>query len=199
MDFPSAIHNICPKCNQETLHKVLKGRLGQNKQLTLDCTIQCSECNYIHHTVITEKKLIKVPIIISDRENSVRKSIELHPDEELKLDQEIILDDDTIIVTSLEVGNTRVPLAQVKNINTIWGKLLDPSGKVRLNISVHKGPKTISHTIIALPDEEFYIGDILRIGRDNVAIYKIKTDKRVVKFDSALAGDIVRIYGRVIR
>jgi uncharacterized Zn finger protein len=143
--------------------------------------------------------LIKVPIIISDREKSIRKSVELHPDEELKVDQEIILAEDNIVITSLEVGNSRVPLAMVKNINTIWGKLMDPSGKVRLNISVHKGPKTMSHVISALPDEEFFIGDILRIGRDNVAIYKIKTNKKVVKYDSAFAGDIVRIYGRVIR
>ena len=88
---------------------------------------------------------------------------------------------------------------RTKEIATICSKRQDPSGKIRVRISVHKGPNTLSHEVVALPDEEFFIGDVLRIGKDNVAIYKIKTHTKVVKYDSALAGDIVRIYGRVIR
>lgn len=199
MDFPSAIHHTCPQCNSETLHKVLKGRVGEHKQLTLDCTVQCSECNLIHHATITEKKMIKVPIIISELEKSNKKTIELYPDEELRLEGELILDDDNLLITSLELGDKRVGYALAKDLSTIWCKILDPSGKVKVKISVHKGPNTLSHTIVAVPDEEFFIGDILRIGRDNVAIYKIKTNTKVVKYDSALASNIVRIYGRVIR
>jgi uncharacterized Zn finger protein len=199
MDFPSNIHNHCPNCDDETLHKVLKGKVGKNKQLTLDCTIQCTLCNFIHHTTITEKKMISVPIIISDQDKSVRKLIELHPDEELRVDHELIMDEDNLQITSLEVKDTRVRHITAKDVSTIWAKFLDPEGKVKLSISVHKGPKTMSHTITALYDEEFFIGDILRIGRGNVAIYKIKTNTKVVKYDSAIAGDIVRIYGRVIR
>ena len=199
MDFPSNIHNDCPNCKEETLHKVLKGKVGTNKQLTLDCTIQCTKCSFIHHTTITEKKMINVPIIISQGDKSIRKTIEIHPDEELRLDRELILDEDNLIITSLEVNNTRVRNSSAKEVSTIWAKLQDPEGRVKLNVSIHKGPKTLNHTIVALSDEEFFIGDILHIGRDNVAIYKIKTNTRVVKYDSAIAGDIVRIYGRVIR
>ena len=199
MEFPSAIHHQCPTCNQETLHKVLKGKVGKHKQLSLDCTIQCTKCDFIHHTVITDKKLISKPIILSDQEKSFPKTIELHPDEELFIDQELILDDDTVVITSLELGNKRIKNGLAKDVDTIWCKRLDPTGKVKVKISVHKGPKTLSHEFTALPDEEFFIGDVLRIGRDNVAIYKIKTYKKVVKYDGALAGDIVRVYGRVIR
>lgn len=199
MDFPSAIQHICPNCDHETLHKVLKGKLGNNKLLSLDCTIKCTECNFIHHTIITEKKMIEIPIIISNQDKSFQEKVELHPDEELKMDQELFLDEKSIKITSLEVNNKRVEMAFAKNVKTIWGKLLDQSGKVRLNVSIHKGPTTMSHVISALPDEEFFIGDILKIGRDNVAIYRIKTKSKVVKYDSALAGDIVRVYGRVIR
>ena len=89
--------------------------------------------------------------------------------------------------------------ATVKNVSTIWSKAVDPSGKVQLKISAHKGPNTLSYKLDALPDEEFSIGDILRLGHNNIAIYKIKTHSRVVKYDSAIARDIVRVYGRVIR
>lgn len=199
MEFPSAIHNMCPKCDQETLHKVLKGRLGKNKQLTLDCTIKCTECEFVHHMTITEKKLIQVPIIISTMGQSERKSIELHPDEELFVDQELIFDEKNIMVTSIEVGAARKKMATAKNVTTLWAKRTDEEGKIRVKLSIHKGPNTLSHDLLVLPDEEFFIGDILRIKNDNVAIYKIKTETKVVKYDSAIARDIVRIYGRVIR
>ena len=199
MEFPSAIHNMCPKCEKETLHKVLKGRLGENKQLTLDCTIKCTECEFVHHMTITEKKLIQVPIIISTRERSEHKSIELHPDEELFVDQELIFDEKNVMITSIEVGPKRKKMATAKDVTSLWVKRIDEDGKVRVKISVHKGPNTLSHELLVLPDEEFFIGDVLRIKKNNVAIYKIKTPNKVVKYDSAIARDIVRIYGRVIR
>ncbi len=199
MDFPSAIHIKCPSCGKETLHKVLKGRVGEHKQLTLECTIKCTECNFTHQTIITEKKLINVPIIVSTNDDSVRNTVELHPDEELVVGQELIVDENNVMITSLEVGNARTSHATAREISTIWTKRTEINGKVQVKISVHKGPNTLSHTITAVPDEEFFIGDILKIGRDNVAIYKMKTHTKVVKYDSAVARDIVRIYGRVIR
>ncbi|WP_455392555.1 HVO_0476 family zinc finger protein [[Eubacterium] cellulosolvens] len=199
MDFPSAIHEQCPSCNKETLHKVLKGHLGTHKVLTLECTIKCTECNLIHQTVITEKKLINVPTIISTMDKSARKSVALHPDEELEVGQELIVDEQNVVITSLEVGGVRVSHATAKNVVTLWTKRTEINGKVQVKISVHKGPNTLSHKIDALPDEEFFIGDVLRIARDNVAIYKIKTYNKIVKYESAVAKDIVRIYGRVIR
>jgi uncharacterized Zn finger protein len=199
MDFPSAIHIKCPSCGKETLHKVLKGRVGEHKQLTLECTIKCTECNFIHQTTITEKKLINVPLIVSTNDESACNTVELHPDEELRVGQELIVDENNVEITSLEVGNARRGHATAKEISTIWAKRTEIDGKVQVKISVHKGPNTLSHTITAVPDEEFFIGDILKIGRDNVAIYKMKTHTKVVKYDSAAARDIVRIYGRVIR
>ena len=199
MEFPSAIHVLCSNCNTETLHKVLKGRVGKSKQLTLDCTIKCTDCGFIQQTTITEKKLISVPVIMSILEKSKQTSVELHPDEELLVGQELILDEQNVVITSLEVNNKRVEHATGKDVSTIWTKATEFDGKVKVKVSAHKGSNTISHTIDALPDEEFFIGDILRISRYRVAIYKIKTQTTMVKYDGAVARDIVRIYGRVIR
>ena len=199
MEFPSAIHILCSNCNKDTLHKVLKGHLGKHKLLTLECTIKCSECNFIHQTVITEKKMIVVPTIISALEKSERKTVELHPDEELVVGQELIVDEHNVMITSMEAGNARVNHATAKDVTTIWTKRTEINGKVQVKISINKGSNTLSHKIDALPDEEFFIGDILKIARDNVAIYKIKTDNNVINHESAIARDIVRIYGRVIR
>lgn len=199
MEFPSAIHVICTNCNEDTLHKVLKGRVGKNKQLTLDCTIKCTVCDHIHQTLITEKKFIKINTIISTQDTSERTSVELHPDEELMIGQDIIVDEENVTITSMEQSGKRVHHATAHDVATLWAKRTVIDGKVQVRISVHKGPNTISHKIDALPDEEFYIGDTIRIARDNIAIYKIKTQNKVVKKDCAIARNIVRIYGRVIR
>ena len=173
--------------------------MGKNKQLTLECTIKCSGCGHIHQTVITEKKLIQVPVIISAGAKSLKTNVELHPDEELMVGQEVIVDEQDLRITSLESSGKRIEHATAKEVSTLWTKQLEENGKVKVNISVHKGPNTLSHNIEALPDEEFYVGDILRIARDNVAIFKIKTQNRIIKYDGAAARDIIRIYGRVIR
>jgi uncharacterized Zn finger protein len=125
--------------------------------------------------------------------------VSLHPDEELVVGQEIIVDEENVTITSMEASGKRVNHAAAHDVTTLWTKRNEIDGKVQVRISVHKGPNTLSHKIDALPDEEFYIGDTLRIARDNVAIYKIKTQNRVVNKESAIARDIVRIYGRVIR
>ena len=199
MEFPSALHAKCPNCDSETLHKVLKGRVGTNKLLTLDCTIKCTICNFIHQTTLTEKKFITIPAIISTLNDSERMSVELHPDEMLVVGQELIIDEHNVMITSLEVGDRRPSRATAKEVSTIWTKRTEIDGKVPVRVSVHKGSNTLSHTISAVPEEEFFIGDVLRIARNNVAIYKIKTHTKVVNKDSAAAKDIVRIYGRVIR
>jgi uncharacterized Zn finger protein len=53
--------------------------------------------------------------------------------------------------------------------------------------------------LTALPDEEFFVGDILNIGRDDVVIHYIKTRDGMVRQGGVPARDIVRIYAKSAR
>jgi uncharacterized Zn finger protein len=53
--------------------------------------------------------------------------------------------------------------------------------------------------MLAVPDEEFGIGDILTVGKRNVVIHTIKIEDKTLKTGAARARDIVRIYANIVR
>lgn len=195
MSVPNAIYVECPDCGEETLHEVLKGRLGKDGD-TFEGTLKCQECGRVHSAVVREAKMIKVPVIVSDQGESRKSELELPEDEELRVEDELLLDDLPIIISSLEMGEARVKKALVKDITAIWAKRFD---KVHVKISINDVHKTIPTEVIALPEEEFFIGDLMDVNRYNVVITQIKTKDAMVRRGSVLAMDIVRIYAKKAR
>jgi len=195
MNLPNAIYVECPDCGEDTLHEVLKGRLGKDGD-TFEGTLRCQECGRVHSAVVREAKTIKVPVIVSDQGESRKAELELPEDEEIRVEDELLLDDMPIIVSSLEKGEARVTKALAKDIKAIWAKRFD---RVHVKISINDVHKTIPTEITALPEEEFFVGDLMSIGRHNVVITQIKTKDAMARRGSVLARDIVRIYAKKAR
>lgn len=195
MSVPNAIYVECPDCGEETLHEVLKGRMGKDGD-TFEGTLRCQECQRVHVAVVREAKTVKVPVIVSDQGESRKAELELPEDEELRIEDEFYLEDMPIIIASLEKNGARVKKALVKDVTTIWAKRFD---KVHVKISINDVHKTIPTEITALPEEEFFIGDLMTVGRLNVVITQIKSNDSMVRRGSVLARDIVRIYAKKAR
>jgi uncharacterized Zn finger protein len=196
MELPSAVYAQCPLCRKETLHRVIKGKIGNRKNLVLDALVKCSKCNHIHPDTIRAEKYISVPLIISEQNSSQKTEIEFSENEEIKLGNEYKMDRNTIKITAIEIRDKRVSEANAKDITTLWAKKFD---MIKLKISVNKGSKTLTRTIWAVPEEEFFIGDVMRIKGLNLAIHAIKTKNKKVKFGSVPAKDIVRLYAKAVR
>ncbi len=199
-DLPSAIYVNCPKCNEETIHHILKGKLSKKRSKeTLDCIVECNKCSLVHQAFIQTPKTILVPIIVSMMGESTQNTIELNSNDVLEVGDEVILDNTNLKITSLETQeDKRVEKTKTRNVRTIWAKEYD---KVRVKISVNKGGTTLTHDIWAVPDEEFFIGDILNLGKIKTVIHRIKTREKLLKLDGAMATarEIVRVYGSAIR
>ena len=191
----NAIYVECPDCGEETLHEVLKGRLGKDGS-TLEATLRCQECGRVHPAVVREGRTIRVPVIVSDRKESRRAEVELPEDEELQVEDELQLDDLPIIISSLEREGARVSRALAKDVTTIWAKRFD---KVHVRVSINDVHKTIPAEVDALPEEEFFIGDLMTIGRYDVVITQIKTRDAMARRGAVMARDIVRIYAKRAR
>ncbi|MCG7843910.1 MAG: hypothetical protein MIO90_00590, partial [Methanomassiliicoccales archaeon] len=146
--------------------------------------------------VVREAKTIKVPVIVSDQGSSRKTELELPEDEMICIEDEFYLEDLPIIISSLEKDGARVKKALVKDVTTIWAKRFD---KVHVKISINNVHKTIPTEITALPEEEFFIGDLMTIGRSTVVITQIKATDSMVRRGSVLARDIVRIYAKKAR
>jgi uncharacterized Zn finger protein len=196
MTVPTSVLVECPMCKQETLHEVLSGKTGGKLQTVMDSTVRCRECEHVHHIVLKIEKPVEVPVVISWLEESRRSKIALGPDEVISVDDEIMCGEDPLIVTSIEASGARRRRAKAKDIQTIWAKKFS---KVRVPFSVSHAGKSYSDHVLALPDEEFYVGDIITLRNHEVVIHTIKTKGRVMRTGGTQAREIVRVYGNIVR
>ena len=196
MTVPASIMVECPVCKAETLHEVLSGKIGGKAQTVLESTVKCKECAHIHHSVLKAEKPLELPVVVSWLDKSKRSTLILGPDEVLSVDDEVMCGEEQIIVTSIESKGARVRMAKAKDIQTVWAKRFD---KVRVMFSVSHVSKTFSENVLAVPDEEFYVGDILKVGKHEVVIHSIKIKDKSLRMGGAKARDIVRVYANIVR
>lgn len=194
MDVPSALYLKCERCG-ESQHRVIKGKFNV-KNRTFEGVVKCMDCGRTYHTVLRGAKSKKIKVILSRMDKSERKEIDLNEDEVLQINEEIFIDEYRGMITSIESHGKRLGKAKVKDIDTIWAKMFD---KVQVKISISKGGRTYSRKILAVPEEEFYIGEVINIGRERIVMHRIKSKTRIVREGMVLAKDIVRIYGKFIQ
>ncbi|MDH3364663.1 MAG: HVO_0476 family zinc finger protein [Thermoplasmata archaeon] len=197
MTTPTSIIVECPICKDETLHQVLSGKLAGKNANVLDSTVKCRSCGRVHHVVLKGEKPISVPVVVSWLKESKRESIILGPDEVLSVNDEVMCADLPVLVTSIESkAGARADVCKVRDISTIWAKRFD---KVKILFSINHHGKTYPEQMIVSPDEEFFVGDMLRVGNRDVVIHAIKIQGKSVRKGGAAARDVVRIYANIVR
>ena len=195
MTVPNALYLDCPSCGEHSVHEVLRGKLSK-KQDSMEATVKCQECGHTYSTVVREPEIIKVPIIVSELGNSKKEEIELESGELLSLGDELFLGETHLLVTGLECGERRVEKCDTNDVSTIWAKKFD---KVIVKISINKHTRTIATQMVAMPDEEFFVGDMMTVGKERVAIHNIRSKEGTVRRGGVPARDIVRIYAKAVR
>ena len=197
MKTPTALTLYCETCGEETLHKILKGKIKDQKGMVIDIVAKCNECDSTYTGTVRAPKLRTIPLILSHGEESRKTSIDLPENERIYVEDELILDTDIIMITSIEARGRRLKSAQVDEIETLWAKLFNT---VQVPVSVNRGARTITGRLEAVPDEEFYIGDTVNLRNLPCVIHQIMlVDGRMVRRGGAPAREIKRVYGKVIR
>lgn len=196
MTTPASISVECPICREETLHEVLSGKMGGKAQAVMDSTVRCRQCGQVHHIVVKCEKPVEIPVIISWLTQSKKSSISLGPGEVVCVEDEIMCGDEPVLVTAIESKGARPRKAKARDIETIWGKRFE---KVRVMFSISQAGKSFSEHVLAVPDAEFFVGDMITFGKREVVIHTIKTKGRVLRKGGAPAREIVRVYGNIVR
>jgi len=196
MAAPSALVLKCSRCGEVAPHRVLRGKIGGKDEIVFEGVVRCSACDAVSNVVTREPKPISVPLVLSWLERSEKTSLEFAPDEDVTVGEELDLGDGRIEVTAIDSGGRRVTGASAKEIGTIWAKRTD---QVRVKFSVNKGNRTVPHEVLAAPDEEFEIGEIVDLGKARAIVHHIRTRHRTLRQGSVRAEEIVRMYGRVVR
>ena len=196
MAAPSALVLKCSHCGEVAPHRVLRGKIGGKDEIVFEGIVRCSRCDAISNVVAREPKPIAVPLILSWLDRSEKTSLEFSPDEDVRVGQELDLGDMRIAITAIESAGRRVEGVKAKATDTVWAKRID---QVRVKFSVNKGNRTVPHEVLAAPDEEFEIGEIVDLGKDRAVVHHIRTPQRTLREGRVRADEIVRMYGRVVR
>ena len=196
MAAPSALVLKCAHCGEVAPHRVLRGKIGGKGEIVFEGVVRCSKCDSVSNVVSREPKPISVPIILSWLDRSEKTSLEFSPDEDVRVGQELDLGDTRISITAIEAAGRRVHAAKAKASDTVWAKRID---RVRVKFSVNKGNRTVPHEVLAAPDEEFEIGEIVDLGKGRAVVHHIRTPLRTLRQGRVRADEIVRMYGRVVR
>lgn len=196
MSAPSALVLTCASCGEVVPHRVLRGKIGGKDEIVFEGTVKCTKCGHVSTVVTREPKPIHVPIIVSWLEQSERTTLEFSPEEDVDVGEELELGDTRIAITAIESGGRRVEGAKAKEVATLWAKRID---RVRVKFSVNKGNRTVPHEVLAAPDEEFEVGEIVDLGKERALVHHIRTHARTVRRGRVRADEIVRMYGRRVR
>lgn len=195
MTGPSGLVLHCEECG-DVPHRVLRGRVGGRDEIVFEGVVKCTSCGRVRSVVTRESRPKEVPIVVSWLGRSVRTRVELGPGEKVRVGDEIEAPDGRVRITAIEVGTRRVKAAEAGEVRTLWGTRAD---KVRVPVSVNFRNRTKSLFVVAAPDEEFTVGDILDVSAAKVVVQHIRTGSRTVHEGSATAAEIVRVYGRAVR
>ena len=191
-DLPEDIIYDCPKCDDYTVHEVLRGRIGKS---TLEGTFRCTECGNTFSATLKIPRQLKVAVIISDGPVSEKSETVLEEGEYIAVGDEFFLEDGRRLrVCSIDLGEgQRKKKAKTEEVRTIWAQQFDV---LSLKVTINNNRKSYSRRIDAEPDDEFLIGSVLKLEDMDCFIHAIKTRDKLVSKGTAEARDIVRIYGK---
>lgn len=186
----------CPVCGEDTPHSILKGQFPPGGG-SFTATVACNVCGHTHQVELTIPGDVVIRLIKSFEGSSERSTITFPEDEVLKVGEEIYEGEHTLLIKAIEVKDgKRVKSARASEVETLWTVKYDT---VPVKVSINRGGRTTSHKIYAHPDELFYIGDVIAVGRIRGVIEHVKTSTGMIHRGAARARDIVRVYCKIIK
>ena len=195
MATPSGLVLRCQECG-EVPHRVLRGRVSGRNEIVFEGVVKCLHCGRVRSVVTREPRPREIPTVVSWLGRSERTTVDMGSDERVRVGDEVDLSEGRVRITAIEVGDRRVREARAGEVRALWAAKID---KVRVPVSVNLGNRTVARSVLAEPDEEFLVGDVLDLGPTKVLVHRIRTRYRTIQYGSAPASEIVRVYGRAIR
>lgn len=191
-EVPDTLFFDCPDCDDETLHDVLKGRMGKT---AFTATLKCQDCGRVFSTTISLPRTYKVDVVVSDGPVSERTVTELEENDRITIGDEFFIEDGRRLrVCAIELpGDRRVKKAKAQDVKILWTQQFD---NLSIKVTINNDRVSYSRRIEALPDDEFTVGNRLGLEDMDCFIHAIKTREKLVQHGSAEARDIVRIYGK---
>ncbi len=187
----------CPICGSSEV-KVLKSKETSSRSKKInDYLLKCKECEHVFKDRVTQSKPIPCRLIVSENEKSTKTTIDLYPDEKLKIGDVLLIDKGQVKINSIENKEKRVNSEIVSEIKTIWASSLEIPARFGLSIDFHG--KVKSYKLDVDRDFEVNTNDIIKIENFILKVHIIKTEDKKITSGSAKADIIKRIYTKTIK
>ncbi|WP_295722068.1 HVO_0476 family zinc finger protein [uncultured Methanobrevibacter sp.] len=186
----------CPICGSSEV-RVLKSKETSSRSKKInDYLLKCKECDHVFKDRVTQSKPIPCRLIVSENEKSTKTTVDLYPDEKLKIGDVLLIDKGQVKINSIENKEKRVNSELVSEIKTIWASSLEIPARLGLSIDFHG--KVKSYKLDINRDFEINTNDIIKIENFILKVHIIKTENKKITSGSAKADVIKRIYTKTI-
>lgn len=186
----------CPICYSEDISILKSKKISSKNKITEELLLRCNECQHVFKDSILQKKPQPYRIIISEQDKSLKSTIKLCPNDELRVGDTLITDLGQVEVTSIEIDGKRVKKSLIEDIVTIWASSLEIPARIGVSVDLHG--IVDSYKVDLERDFKIAVGDILKIENHIIKINIIKTRERKTTSWYAKAGVIKRIYGKPV-
>lgn len=192
-ELPDVIIFECGECDDFTEHEILKGRFGK---ASVSGTFKCTECGTISSTTIRLPEEVPVRVLYSDGDETVATETVLMSNDLVELEDDFYLESgERVRITRIEKEHGKsVDQAQATEIHSLWVKQF---GVIQVKFSINDKYRTLSAFVEAEPEDTFAVGMMVPFEDFDCFVHSIKTKNRMLRYGSAEAGDITRVYGKM--
>lgn len=187
----------CPICGSTDAEILNSKQKTSKKKIMEEYLLKCESCGHVYRDTVSFRKPKVYRLIISQQDESIKTTIDLLPNDELKKGDILLSDIGQVEVTSIEVNDKRVDKAVLENVDTIWASSVEIP--VRIGFSVDLHGKVDSYKVDLDRDFEIAPGDIVKIDKHIVKVHVIKTQERKLTSGFAKAGIIKRVYSKPVK
>ncbi|MGB1586682.1 MAG: HVO_0476 family zinc finger protein [Thermoplasmatota archaeon] len=181
-----AILARCPDCADDTEHELLK-------ESASNLTVQCLDCDRVHSFSPKRAKVVSLPLVISDGDQSMSDALETFDQESIAVGDEFEHGDHRMMVTGMEGHDGRHhDRLDAKDIKVLHAKLFDT---VPLKMSVNEKEVTKSYRLEVSPERAVSIGEIIAVDGRKLKVKTLKSDQnRTLHKGFLLARNIRRAF-----
>ncbi len=187
----------CPICGSDDFEILNSKEKSSKHKIMEEYLLKCVDCGHVFKDVISSKKPKMYRVIISKQGESVKTFIELSPDDELIVGDNLLTEEGQVEVTSIEVKDKRVKKASVEDIVTIWANSVEIPARIGFSVDLHGEVDSYKLDL----DRNFQISteDIVKIDKHIVRIHVVKTQERKITSGFARAEVIKRVYAKPVK
>lgn len=181
----------CPDCGSESVTVLHEANPEAERT---DATLECEDCGRVFKDVIERVSDVEVDCVVSDDDESWPGTLEVAPDERLRIGDELYGEGHRLRITGLELEDgRRVKTTKPEMLGTVWCTVFDT---VTIKVAVNQGHKTWKGEVTVKPEEEFLVGDLLDLKGYQVKLHAIKTQEGILHRGGAQARDVKRLYAK---